>query len=151
VAQGDAPEIILSKLTKLINVVRDGHFATVLCGLVDVDEHTVAFANAGHPNPLLIGGSSAEFVATNVGPPVGVAAVSYASVGVQVPPNGTLLAFTDGLFERRGESPDVGLARVRGAAIGYDALDELLDGMLQALTPQGCDDDTAILAVKWLT
>ncbi len=151
VAQGDAPEIILSKLTKLINVVRDGHFATVLCGLVDVQEHSVTLANAGHPNPLLISGSSAEFVATNVGPPVGVAAATYTSVGVKVQPNGTLLAFTDGLFERRGESPDVGLARLRGAAIGYDSLEELLDGMLHALTPEGCDDDTAILAVRWLT
>ena len=151
VAQGDAPEIILSKLTKLINVVRDGHFATVLCGLVDVKEHTVTLANAGHPNPLLISGSSAEFVATNVGPPVGVAAATYTSVGVKVQPNGTLLAFTDGLFERRGESPDVGLARLRGAAVGYDSLEELLDGMLHALTPEGCDDDTAILAVRWLT
>jgi len=42
----------------------------------------------------------------------------------------------------------VGLARLRGAAIGYDSLDQLLDGMLRALTPDGCDDDTAILAVQ---
>jgi serine phosphatase RsbU (regulator of sigma subunit) len=78
-------------------------------------------------------------------------ATAYTAVSVQVPPNATLLAYTDGLFERRGESPDVGLARLRGAAIGYDSLDQLLDGMLRALTPDGCDDDTAILAVKWLT
>ncbi len=152
VAQGDAPEIVLFKLTNLINVVRDGHFATVLCGLVDVAEHSVTFANAGHPNPLLIDGANAEFVLTKVGPPVGVrAATSYAAVSVKVPATGTLLAYTDGLFERRGESPDVGLARLRGAALGYDSLDQLLDGMLRALTPDGCDDDTAILAVKWLT
>jgi serine phosphatase RsbU (regulator of sigma subunit) len=152
VAQGDAPEVVLVKLTKLINVVRDGHFATVLCGLMDVAGHKVTFANAGHPNPLLIDGGSAEFVSTTVGPPVGVsAATAYATVTVNVPPNGILLAYTDGLFERRGESPDVGLARLRESATGYGSLDQLLDGMLRALTPHGCDDDTAILAVKWLT
>jgi hypothetical protein len=51
VAQGDPPETVLFKLTNLLNVARDGHFATVLCGLVDVAEHRVTFANAGHPNP----------------------------------------------------------------------------------------------------
>ena len=52
-AQGDPPEVILSKLSRLINLVRDGHFATVLCGLVNVAERRVTFANAGHPSPLL--------------------------------------------------------------------------------------------------
>ena len=31
-AEGDEPEIILSKLSQLLSVDRDGHFATVLCG-----------------------------------------------------------------------------------------------------------------------
>ncbi len=151
VAQGDAPDEVLFKLGKLINIVRDGHFATVLCGLVDVVEHKVTFANAGHPNPLLIDRDGATFVNTKVGPPVGIEAASYDVVTVAVPPRGTLLAYTDGLYERRGESPDVGLARLRGAAVGNGSLDELLDGMLGVLTPAGCDDDTAILAVRWLT
>jgi hypothetical protein len=147
--QGDPPEVILSKLARLINLVRDGHFATVLCGLVNVDERRVTFANAGHPNPLLIGPTGAEFVETRVGPPVGVAESEYESVAVSVPANTTMVAFTDGLFERRGESPDVGLARLRRAATGYASLDTLLDGMLHVLTPDGGDDDTAILAVTW--
>jgi serine phosphatase RsbU (regulator of sigma subunit) len=151
VAQGDPPAQILAKLSKLINVVRDGHFATVLCGLVDVAEHTVTFANAGHPNPLLIDGDGAAFVNTKVGPPVGIEEASYEAVTAAVPPRATLLAYTDGLYERRGESPDVGLARLRRAAVGNGSLDELLDGMLEVLTPAGCDDDTAILAVRWLT
>jgi serine phosphatase RsbU (regulator of sigma subunit) len=148
-AQGDPPGVILSKLSRLINLVRDGHFATVLCGLVNVAERRVTFANAGHPGPLLIDGANADFVATRVGPPVGVATSEYQAVVVSVPPDATLVAFTDGLFERRGESPDDGLARLRAAATGYDSLDALLDGMLHTLTPDGGDDDTAILAVTW--
>jgi len=150
-AQGDAPEVILFKLARLINLVRDGHFATVLCGLVNVAERRITFANAGHPNPLLIAGSSADFVRTRVGPPVGVATSEFEPVVVSVPADSTLLAYTDGLFERRGESPDEGLARLRAAATGYGSLDELLDGLLRVLTPDGGHDDTAILAVKWLS
>ncbi len=150
-AQGDAPQVILFKLTKLVNILRDGHFATALCGLIDVAEHTVTIANAGHPNPLLIAGTSAEFATTRVGAPIGVAEVPYQAVTVSVPPQGTLLAYTDGLFERRGENPDVGMARLRGAAAGFDTVDHLLDGLLQVLTPDGVDDDTAILGVRWRT
>jgi serine phosphatase RsbU (regulator of sigma subunit) len=147
-AQGDAPSTILFKLTKLIDIVRDGHFATVLCGLVDVGERRATFANAGHPNPLLIDGSGAAFVPTRVGPPVGVATGEYESVSVSIPPNGTLLAYTDGLFERRRENPDVGLERLRAAAVGERPLDALLDDLFDAMTPDGAHDDTAILALR---
>ncbi|HEV7523972.1 MAG TPA: PP2C family protein-serine/threonine phosphatase [Acidimicrobiia bacterium] len=149
-AQGDPPEAILAKLSKLIDVRRDGHFATVLCGLVDVSARRVTFANSGHPNPLLVTGTHAEFAVTNVGPPVGVAANEMRPVTVTVPPDGFLLMYTDGLFERRGENPDVGLERLRDAATGYDSLERLLDGLLGVLTPDGGNDDTAILAVRWL-
>ena len=149
VVQGDPPAAILFKLTKLIDIVRDAHFATVLCGVVEVDARRVTFANAGHPNPLLIGGSRTEFVPTPVGPPVGVAAGPYESVTVSIPEHGTLLAFTDGLFERRNESPDASLERLRAAAVGNDSLDDLLDGLLHTLTPDGGNDDTAILALRF--
>ncbi len=148
-AEGYGPSEILFKLSKLISVDQDGHFATVLCGLVDVAEHRVVIANAGHPNPLLITGSTAEFIRTEVGPPIGVANTTPATVTVTVPGEATLVAFTDGIFERRGESPDVGLERLRAAAVGFDSIDDLLDGLLHSLTPDGATDDTAILAVRW--
>ncbi len=151
VAQGDEPGVVLLKLAKLIDVRRDGHFATVLCGLVDIAEHTVTFANAGHPNPLAIGAGTAEYVTTAVGPPVGVAVTEYRSVSVSIPPHGTLLAFTDGLYERRRESPDVGLARLRATVVsaGAGSLDGLLDNLLRVMTPDGAHDDTAILGLRW--
>jgi serine phosphatase RsbU (regulator of sigma subunit) len=149
VAQGDPPATILVKLTKLISIARDGHFATVLCGLIDVEGHTVTFANAGHPKPLIVDADRAEFADTPVGPPVGVTTTEYESVTVVIPPNGTLLAYTDGLFERRGENPDTGLARLRGAVAGDQPLDGLLDGVLRFMTPDGGHDDTAILGMRW--
>ncbi len=147
--QGDLPSDILTKLSRLINVERDGQFATVLCGLVDVTQHAVTFSSAGHPRPLLIADSGADFVATAVGPPVGVSGAPYRDTTVHVPHEGILLAFTDGLFERRGETIDEGLARLREAAIGHGVLDLLLDELLRALIPNGGNDDVAALAVRW--
>jgi hypothetical protein len=150
-AQGDDPATILTKLTKLISVERDGHFATVLCGTVDVTDHRVSMASAGHPNPLVVTEDGAEFFATPVGPPIGVNGSTYRSVEVRVPPGATLVGFTDGLYERRREHPDVGLGRLRDASRGFDSLDDLLDGLLDKMAPGGGSDDTAILGIRWLT
>jgi serine phosphatase RsbU (regulator of sigma subunit) len=147
--EGHGPAEIIFKLSRLISIDRDLHFATVLCGLVDVADRRVTFANAGHPCPLVISATGAEFVAMEVGAPVGVAVVPPVPTTVVVPKGGTFVAYTDGLFERRGENLDVGLARLRQAATGYDSLDALLDGLLHELTPAGGHDDTAILAVRW--
>jgi len=150
-AQGDAPSDLLTKLSRLASIGRDGHFATVLCGTVDVDERRVTFANAGHPRPLVITSSGAEFVATPVGVPIGVVRGSeYLDVTATMPPGATLLLYTDGLVERRGEPIDVGLERLRQAAQGHDgSFEALLTDILHEAIPEGSDDDTAILGLRW--
>jgi len=135
----------------LIRVERDGHFATVLCGTVDVAERRVSAASAGHPNPLVVTREGAEFFPTPVGPPIGVDGGSYRAVDAQLPAGATLVGFTDGLYERRREHPDVGLGRLREASRGFDSLDELLDGLLDKMAPGSGPDDTAILGIQWRT
>jgi serine phosphatase RsbU (regulator of sigma subunit) len=151
--QGDDPATILTKLAGLIDVGDSGRFATVLCGMIDVQRHTVTLANAAHPEPLLVDTDHAEFVSTEVGVPIGVEnSKPYASVTLTVPPASTLLAFTDGLVERRGEPLDVGLERLREAAArNHASVDELLLDLAERLTPNGPADDIAILGVKWKT
>lgn len=153
VSEGHGPAAVLDRLTALLDVQRDQHFATVVCGIVDIERHEITLANAGHLPPLVVG-DQAEFVQAPTGPPIGVSAHRpYAQVTVSVPPGATLLAYTDGLVERRGESLDVGLRQLRDSAIGSRGhLDDLLSTVLAELAPtdSGCfDDDTAILGVRW--
>ncbi len=152
-AQGDSPATILGKLAELIDVGASGHFATVLCGLIDVPRHEVTLANAAHPEPLLVDADQARFVSTNVGVPIGVEPTSpYIPITLTVPPTATLLAFTDGLVERRGEVLDVGLERLREAAArNHESIDALLVDLGARLTPDGPADDIAILGVQWTT
>ena len=76
---------------------------------------------------------------------------SYASTSVDTPPAATLLAFTDGLVERRGESIDAGLARLqRAASANHVQLDELLNRLVDEVRREGGEDDTAIAALRWL-
>ncbi len=150
-AQGDDPATVLRRLAALIDVGDSGHFATVLCGLIDVPRHVVTIANAAHPEPLLVDGSRARFVSTNVGVPIGVERRQpYVPITLTVPPGGALLAFTDGLVERRGEVLDVGLERLREAAAhNHASIGALLDDLGDRLTPDGAADDIAILGVQW--
>ena len=148
--QGDDPASILTKLAALISIGDDGHFATVLCGVLDVERHEVTIANAAHPEPLVISGE-ANFVGTNIGVPIGVQMVRpYEAVTITVPSTATLLVFTDGLIERRGEVIDVGLQRLRETAgRAHSSLEDLLEDLTEQLLPDGPADDTAILGVRW--
>ena len=150
-AQGDSPTEILTKLSKLVTIGETEGFATVLCGTIDVAARRVTIASAGHLPPLLIATGNSDFVDITPGVPVGVVRASpYESVNVTVPPHGTLLVYTDGLVERRGESLDVGLERLRAASLrGDGSLEDLLTGLVDALAQAGSDDDTAVLGLRW--
>ncbi len=152
-AQGDQPATILTKLNALVSVKSSGQLATVLCVMVDPDARELTLTSAGHLPPLLISNGRGEFMKTDVGLPIGVDRnAAYTSVTVSVAPGATLLAFTDGLVERRGESIDVGLGRLREHATSNHAtLDELLTRVVSNLRHDGPEDDTAIAGIRWLS
>jgi serine phosphatase RsbU (regulator of sigma subunit)/anti-sigma regulatory factor (Ser/Thr protein kinase) len=151
-ADGDGPGAILSKLTHLVNVGRDGHFATVLCGVIDPSSRTATWADAGHPRPLVVGDGVSRFVPMPVGPPIGVVAgAEYAESSDALPADGLLLLYTDGLVERRGETIDVGFERLADAArrIDVEPLADALFSVVRRAIPDGCDDDAALLGIRW--
>ena len=151
-AEGDQPSAILAKLGVLLDVDRHGHFATVLCGYVDLDRRQVTMASAGHFAPLLVDRDGASYMEIETGPPIGVkSGAPYRSTTLPVPEQATLLAFTDGLVERRGEHLDVGLERLRRSATGDDrGPGAILARVITDLIPMGSDDDTAMLGLTWL-
>jgi hypothetical protein len=70
---------------------------------------------------------------------------------IDVSGQATLLAFSDGLIERRREVVDTGLERLRAAAAdaGSRDLPDLLDHLLTTLTVEGGRDDTVLLGMRW--
>ncbi len=151
-SQGDAPDVVLTKLGRLIDVERDGHFATVLCGVLDLATRTCHLANAGHLDPLLVDANSAAYAGTEAGPPIGVFADPAYPVATVELGASALLAFTDGLVERPGETIDVGLDRLASVAraAATRPLEDLLDEVVACLV-SGTIDDVAILGVRWRT
>jgi serine phosphatase RsbU (regulator of sigma subunit) len=66
-------------------------------------------------------------------------------------PGSLLLAYTDGIVERRDEHLDVGLARLAAAVTVLDTrnLDAGLDEVLRRMVPAASEDDIALLALGW--
>ena len=148
--EGHPPEAVLEMCSRQLNVNRDGHLSTVLVGVGETDSGVITLANAGHLNPLIVAGATVEYLVTDVGPPLGVAPGSYAPTTVRLLSGSTLVAFTDGLVERRGEIIDTGLERlIRAASERAPTIDDLLTTLTATLGPHGSDDDVAILAFRW--
>lgn len=150
-AQDNRPGTVLGKLSDFVNAREHDYFATMLCALIDVDEHRLTLASAGHMPPLLIDHGEARFAELDSNVPIGVPRRSpYRETTFTIQPHCTLVAFTDGLVERRGEVIDAGLERLRHAAAGQSlALQELVAKLVADLASDGHHDDTAIVGVRW--
>ena len=151
VAQDCDPATVLSKLSDFVHSGPHDYFATVLCALIDVDRHALTLASAGHLAPLVLGGDGGEFAPLRADAPIGVTPdAHYQDHTVSVPPGAVVVAFTDGLVERRGEVIDVGLARLRDLATRqWLPLDDLMAGLADHLTSADHYDDAAILGIQW--
>lgn len=108
------------------------------------------WASAGHPPPLLITPTGRAVLLNNpqdlmLGVNPGVARVD---LSVILAPESTVVLYTDGLVESRGQDLDVGLTRLRqvATALAGQSLPALADGLMQRLG--GTDDDVALLAIR---
>jgi serine phosphatase RsbU (regulator of sigma subunit)/anti-sigma regulatory factor (Ser/Thr protein kinase) len=125
-------------------------FATVVCAVVSKSRSSVRIANAGHPPPLLRApDGSVRRLDEVLSPPLGaVDGSSFVEAELQLDPDSSLVLYTDGLVERRGESIDRGIDRLSAlVATAAAPAQRLVDGILEALDVDGHPDDRALLAV----
>ncbi|MFF3607801.1 PP2C family protein-serine/threonine phosphatase [Streptomyces sp. NPDC002463] len=124
--------------------------ATCLLVQVDPSRGTATFANAGHLPPAVFGADgSAELVDLPVGPPLGTGVGGYEPTTRPLTPGETLLIFTDGLVERRGEDIDMSLARLAALRLPEDCGPErVVEEVLRRLDAHHAEDDVAVLAAR---
>jgi serine phosphatase RsbU (regulator of sigma subunit) len=151
-AQGDDIATVVTRLRGLLDIEVDHQFATVLLGDLDAAAGVIRVVSAGHFGPLVVTDGGAELLDCRVAPPVGVSTpVPPVVAEVRVTGRTTLLAFTDGAVERRGEVIDTGLERLRSTAAAADShpLSTVLDRLMQLPTADAVRDDTVILGFRW--
>jgi serine phosphatase RsbU (regulator of sigma subunit)/anti-sigma regulatory factor (Ser/Thr protein kinase) len=149
---GHAPAGVLKRLDRLIRSLHPEGMATLLYLVYDPDGGTASFASAGHPPPLLLDpDDGARYVEDGVSVPLGVLrGASYSERTVALAPGSTLVMYTDGVVERRGEALDTGLDLLKSAAVARpDDVDGLCDHVLRTLLPDGpASDDAALIALR---
>jgi PAS domain S-box-containing protein len=94
----------------------DEHLFTIVYTIVDPERGTIAWANGGHPPPLLRAADGTCHYLEGSNGLMGVEDNPYETYEERVGASATVVLYTDGLIERRGESLDVGLERLANVA-----------------------------------
>jgi serine phosphatase RsbU (regulator of sigma subunit) len=145
-----SPSGTVEQLDRSLEPLGIDALATLVVARVEGDR--VRWTNAGHPPPLLVEPSGdVRWLETEVSPLVGFAPDLLRPEGeVTMGSGSTLLFFTDGLVERRGEDIDDGLDRLARSASARRDLpaDRLVDAILDDMLVGQLEDDVALLAVR---
>ncbi|MFL5862815.1 MAG: SpoIIE family protein phosphatase [Solirubrobacteraceae bacterium] len=153
--EGHGPGAALHQLDRVVHATfGPGMIATVLFLIIDASKGTVSISRAGHPPPALrSAGGEIRFLDSGGTLPLGVdERVSADEAEYPVNPGDTLLLFTDGLVERRGESISTGFDRLQEAFTHAPSdVEELCDFVVQhTVSELESDDDIAVLAVRFV-
>ncbi len=134
-------------------------FATVFCGVIDTERQTLAFANAGHPPPLLIPahtGVAEPLTLPNPEPAAGlVGDFPYTCDSRAFRPGDKLLCYTDGVLEAADSGGELfgleHLAAVTGAHAqrpGDDLIDAVVATVRGFSGREQFEDDICLLAIE---
>lgn len=151
---GHGPATALERLDHFARRIPGALGSTAACLVLDTTTGEVRWAAAGHLPPLIVDASGAHYPLGGEGTLLGLAErPPYREARTAVAPGSTVVLYTDGLVERRGEVVDDGLDRLaavagRNSHRGPDALAQAL--LQQATETTGTSDDIALVAARVL-
>ena len=144
------PHRVLRQLDDMASDEPERRPATCLLAQIDPNRGLVTLASAGHLPPFVIDADGrATPLPVPVGPPLGTGLGGYEPATFRMAPGQTLILFTDGLVERRGEDIDRSLDRLGAIDFGTSpGLDDILDTVVTRLDARNTEDDVAALAAR---
>lgn len=146
------PAALLERIDELLHQIDPYQMATLIYAIFDPATLDVRFVSAGHPPPLLLSpDGEASFLEHPPSVPLGVAWHSrHPEVAARLQPGSTLILYTDGLVERRGDSIENGMSRLKEAVErSPQGVAPLLDHVIAALVDDVTEDDVALLAASF--
>jgi phosphoserine phosphatase RsbU/P len=145
----DDPAEVLARLDRKIRHFEAGSLATIVYAMISPDRDRIVFSSAGHLPPVIMRpGEEPRLLTVPADLPVGVGdSAPRRSTAIDVTAGTTVVMYTDGLVERRGEVIDVGLDRLR-ALVGTGPADELCAAIVAGTDLRAVDDDIALVAVR---
>ncbi len=157
---GEGPAAVLRGVDQVIETLQMDTTATVVVARLEqtLEERErgitqIRWSNAGHPPPMVINPDGTVTILAGVEADL-LLGIEPRSQRVEskltVDRDTTMLLYTDGLVERRGQNLDEGLARLRDtlAELVDLELSELCDEVLVRMLPERPEDDVALVAVR---
>ncbi|MFI1334117.1 PP2C family protein-serine/threonine phosphatase [Streptomyces sp. NPDC020845] len=147
------PARALEVLGRYARSIEGALAATAVQVVIDRSARSIVYSCAGHPPPLLRADRDVVLLDQATDPPLGVRSehVDRPEATLPYTPGSTLVLYTDGLIERRGEDIDVGLGRLADSLSRHGGLEpeELADALLVDLGVTGgaVADDTALVVI----
>jgi serine phosphatase RsbU (regulator of sigma subunit)/anti-sigma regulatory factor (Ser/Thr protein kinase)/putative methionine-R-sulfoxide reductase with GAF domain/PAS domain-containing protein len=148
--EGFGPAEALSRLNRLACDSGEDVFATVVYAQLSPSRSLLRFASAGHPPPVLLNPEGeVQLLDEGRSLPIGATPeTTFTEAAVPLAVDSTIVLYTDGLVERRGESIDVGIDRlIELVKTSHGPVDELADRIVEELEWAEHSDDLALVAV----
>jgi phosphoserine phosphatase RsbU/P len=145
----DDPAEVLTRLDRKIRHFEAGSFATIVYAMISPDRDKIVISSAGHLPPVIMPpGEEPRLLVVPADLPVGVGDTDarHDSV-VDVVAGTTLVLYTDGLVERRGEVIDIGLDRLRALVRPVPA-EKLCAAIVAGMDVRSVEDDIALVVMR---
>ena len=149
---GGGPARVLQQLDMFVESVPDAAGATLAYAELDPEAGRLVYACAGHPPPLVVPpDGDARYLWDGRSAPLGsILGTERTEAVAQLAEGDTIVLYTDGLIERRGESLDDGLHRLAAEAVlrapeGDPLADDLADALLEG---EAQADDVCVLTAR---
>jgi hypothetical protein len=156
----DLPDIAVEINDAIAGQFSGSQFATAVLARLDIDTGRLRWINAGHPQPLIVRGTSlVQPPRCPPSRPLGLQETKPACCDTRLQPGDRLLLYTDGITEARSPSGEFfgeqRLADFIAAAVaaGEPAPETVRQLMRHVLTHQAdqLQDDASIVVLEWRT
>ncbi|HZO62103.1 MAG TPA: SpoIIE family protein phosphatase [Gaiellaceae bacterium] len=144
---------LLGRLDEFAEKIEEARFGTVAAVQLEPQTGALSYSLAGHPPPLVVhADGTGEFLEGGAGLPLCLAldgADGRPEGRATLPEGSTLILYTDGLIERRADSIDSGLARLKSAALARctSEPERLCDEIVDEFA-EGSLDDLVFLCIR---
>jgi anti-anti-sigma factor len=148
---GHDPAAVVDRVNHLLSYVSPATMTTLAYLELDPEDESVTVVSAGHPPPLIVApDGTAAYLPVHGGVALGVSAgARYHEERFALATGSTILLYTDGVVEVRGEPLESGLEALRRIAERRLPVETLCDAIIEeAVSGDGPADDVAVLAAR---
>ena len=148
---------VVPQAEAMLQHLNDGYLATIVVLVIDVAAGTVRYVSAGHPPAIIVAADGSATLLQDGRFPVLGSGATPRDVGSALFPDGAVLvAYSDGLIERRGETIDSGIDRVVAVATARAVegeldldVESLAERLVDELVGEGhLADDVALVVIQ---